>query len=409
LDFDDTPEEAAFRREARSWLEAHAPARSREAVFAKSRSGDPGELERARAWQAAKAAGGFAGITLPVAYGGRGGSQMEAIIFGQEEARRATPRAFLEIGLELCIPIMAAFARPEDRARLIAPALRGEQIWCQAFSEPSSGSDVAGARLRALRDDDENWRLSGQKIWCSGAHYSDYAIVVTRSDPSKPKHAGLTFFWVDLRSPGVTVRPIRQASGQAEFNEIFFDNVRVPDTQRLGKVDGGWEVIVHTLMLERQAVGAGYADILGYREAIEWARRSSVAGRPALEDACVRSRLVDIYLQERGLQLANYAALTEISRGGTPGPEFSIGKLVGASLLQQTAIFAMEVLGPRAVTLADSDAAEARLKYAWFWGAAARIAGGSDEIVRNVLAERVLRLPPDVRSDKEVPFSEIPT
>ena len=408
MNFDDTPEEAAFRAEARAWLDANAERRTGRAALSLTAPDEAAELARARAWQSKKAAAGFAGITWPEEYGGRGGSPMQEVIYAQEEAEYNVPQGFFPIGLLICVPILMRFGRPEHKARYLRPALYGEEIWCQLFSEPSGGSDVAGARLRAARQANGDWILNGQKVWSSGAHYCDYGVVVTRSDPSKPKHEGLTFFWVDMKTPGIEVRPIRQSTGLSEFNEVFFTDVRVPDSQRLGGVDEGWKIVIHTLMLERQAVGAGYANLASWRDALDTARRSRSGGRPAMEDGRVRDRLVDAYLAEQGLQLNYFQALTAISRGEIPGPEFSIGKLIGASALQQLGGFMLELEGRNGLTVAPEDPLDARMNYAWLWGAAARIAGGTDEIMKNVLAERVLGLPPDIRLDKDRPFSEVP-
>lgn len=407
MDFDDTPQEAAFRSRVRSWLATNAPRRTRSAALAHETKDLGAGLTHARDWQAKKAAAGFAGITMPREYGGLGGTPMQAVIYRQEEAEFAVPQGFLDIGLELCIPVLLRFGRPEHKQRYIEPALSGKEIWCQLFSEPGSGSDIAGARLRARAQADGAWVLNGQKIWVSGAHYADYGIVATRSNPDKLKHEGLTFFWVDLKTPGIVVRPLRQASGLSEFTEVFFEDVRIPDSQRLGDVDDGWKIIVETLMLERQAVGAGYAEIAGWRDALEVARDTDFLSRPSIDDGRMRERIVDFYLKERGLQLSYFQALTALSRGQTPGPEFSVGKLVGASMLQQLAYFAMDLLGEDAQLIASEHPLRSRINYAWFWGAAARIAGGSDEIVKNVLAERVLGLPPDIRIDKDRPFSSL--
>jgi len=406
MNFDDTREEAAFRAKVRSWLDANAQPHSSNAVLSAAR-GDESELARARVWQDKKASAGYAGITWPKEFGGLGGTPMQQIIYSQEEARFDVPQGFFSIGLMICLPILMHFGRPEHKARYLKPALYGDEIWCQMFSEPSGGSDVAGARLRAKQQADGSWVLNGQKIWTSGAHYCDYGTVITRSDPSKPKHDGLTMFWVDMKSKGIEVRPIKQASGQSEFNEVFFNDVVVPDGQRLGEIDGGWKVVVQTLMFERQSVGAGYSMYAGWREALAIAQRSRLCGRAAIEDGRARERIADFYLSEQGLKLTNFQALTALSRGETPGPEFSVGKLVGASMLQQVTYFVMDLMGQDALSLSDEDPFEARIKYGWFWGAAARIAGGTDEIVKNVLAERVLGLPPDIRVDKGRPFSEL--
>ncbi len=408
MDFEDTPQEAELRAEVRTFLAANAERRKPgTAEGYRSSQSAPGALERAKGWQAKKAAAGFAGVTWPKEWGGRGGTAIEQVIYNQEEAQYAVPRGFFEIGLGMCIPTLATWGTSAQRQRFAPPALRGEEIWCQLFSEPSAGSDLAGLRTRAEKQGDE-WVVNGQKIWTSGAHYSDWGILVTRSDPSVPKHKGLTFFFLSMKSPGIEIRPIKQISGHAHFNEVFFTDVRIPDSQRLGPVGAGWQVSLTTLMNERLAVG----DAPGpdFREIFDLVRRLELEDGPAIKNAAVRERLAQWYVRTQGLKYTKFRTMTRLSRGETPGPEASIGKLVSASKLQEIATFGMDLMGMAGI-MADEAVmpANALFQQALLYSPALRIAGGSDEILRNIIAERVLGLPADVRVDKDVPFKELPT
>ena len=407
MDFNDTPEEAAFRAEARAFLEANATRKKPNEPAQRSRYNEgPEALAQSKAWQGKKAAAGFAGITWDPQWGGRGGSSIQQVIWNQEEANYNVPRGHFEIGLGMCIPTMMHYAKPEQLKRYVGPALRGEEIWCQLFSEPSAGSDLAGLRTRAVRDGDD-WVINGQKIWTSGAHYCDYGILITRTDPSAPKHAGLTMFFLDMKTPGVEVRRIKQISGTSNFNEVFFTNVRLPDSQRLGAVGGGWKVSLTTLMNERLAVGQApgpdSADIL------QLVRGLTIDGEPALANAAVRDRLADWYVKTEGLKYTRFRSITALSRGQTPGPEASITKTVSATKLQEIASFGMDLLGQAgAIMEPDSIPAQGWFQEALLYAPGMRIAGGTDEILRNIIAERVLGLPADVRVDKDLPFSELP-
>jgi len=408
MDFEDTPQESHFRAEVRKFLSANAePRKPGTAEGYRSSQSAPGALERAKAWQAKKSAAGFAGITWPKEWGGRGGTPIEQVIYNQEEAQYAVPRGFFEIGLGMCIPTLATWGTPAQRERFAPPALRGEEIWCQLFSEPAAGSDLAGLRTRAEKQGDE-WIVNGQKIWTSGAHYSDFGILVTRSDPAVPKHKGLTFFFLSMKSPGIEIRPIKQISGHSHFNEVFFSDVRIPDSQRLGPVGAGWQVSLTTLMNERLAVG----DAPGpdFREIFDLVRRLELEDGPAIKNAAVRERLAQWYVRTQGLKYTKFRTMTRLSRGETPGPEASIGKLVSASKLQEIATFGMDLMGMAGI-MADEAVmpANALFQQALLYSPALRIAGGSDEILRNIIAERVLGLPADVRVDKDVPFKELPT
>ncbi len=411
MDFNDTSEEAAFRAEVRRFLDANARRKGATETTHRGRyipdANMAESLARAKAWQAQKADAGFAAITWPKQWGGRGGSPIEQVIYNQEEANYAVPRGVFEIGLGMCIPTMMTYGAPAQLERYVRPALRGEEIWCQLFSEPSGGSDLAALRTRAVRDGDD-WIVNGQKIWTSGAHFADFGIIVTRTDPDVPKHQGLTFFFLDMKSPGIEVRRIKQISGTSNFNEVFFTDVRVPDGQRLGKVGDGWKVSLTTLMNERLAVG----DAPGpdFDDIFALARTLELDDGPAIRNPAVREKLAEWYVKTVGLKYTKFRTMTALSRGQTPGPEASITKLVSASKLQDIASYGIDLMG-MAGGVMDAEVApvEAWFQEALLYAPGMRIAGGSDEILRNIIAERVLGMPGDIRVDKDVPFRELKT
>lgn len=400
MDFNDSPEDAAYRAQVRSWLADHASAYKQPRSYA-----DAEFVAEAKAWQAKKCAAGYVGITWPKAVGGQGGTPLQHIIFLQEEGRYFAPTSLVEIGLGMCIPTLFTYAAPEVSARYVPPAMRGEEIWCQLFSEPSAGSDVAGIRTRAERDGD-HWIINGQKVWTSYAHKSDYGIIITRTDPSLPKHKGMTMFYLDMRTPGIEVRPIKQMSGQSQFNEVFFTDVRIPDAQRLGALNDGWKVSLTTLMFERLAVGGKPANTPGYKELMELARAIDSEAGSMLENAAVREKIADIYVKDEGIALTRMRAISALSRGQIPGPEQSISKVVVAKTMQDIGALATD-LSESAGLLAGSKALPHldKMQMTWLGSAGLRIAGGTDEILRNIIAERVLGLPGDVRPDKDLPFS----
>jgi acyl-CoA dehydrogenase len=407
MDFNDTPEEAAFRAQVRAWLDANATRKASDKSAVRARVDDPGLLRSAKEWQAKKAKAGYARITWPKELGGLGGTQIQQVIYAQEEASYLVPLGFFDIGLGMCIPTVMAYADKATLQRYVKPALYGEEVWCQLFSEPAAGSDVAGIRTRAEKDPATgDWIINGQKVWTSGAHYSDYGIIITRTDPNVPKHAGLTMFYLSMKQPGIEVRPIKQISGAANFNEVFFENVRVPDSQRLGKVGDGWKVALTTLMNERLAVGVP-AGGLDTDELMELARETELEdGSPAIRNAAVRERIAEWYVETQGLKYTKFRTLTSLSKGQTPGPESSIGKVVAAAKMQDLSAFAMELMGPAGIMTKDVPGSGG-YQMQWFGGAALRIAGGTDEILRNIIAERVLGLPQDVRVDKDISFAEL--
>ena len=400
MDFNDTPEEARFREEAASWLAENAPT---DDAF---RALTP--LEQAKVWQKQKYDAGWACIGWAPEFGGRGASAIEEVIWRQEESHYDLPASFFLIGQGMIGPTLMAWASDEDKARFLPPLASGEQVWCQLFSEPAGGSDLAALRTRAERDGND-WVINGQKIWTSGAHYSDYGVIVVRTDPNVPKHKGLSYFYVDMKAPGVEVKPIKQLTGDSDFNEVYFTDVRVSDSQRLGEVGQGWQVSLTTLMNERAAIGGSFGQ-MDVSLAMSVAEEVEIDGRPALEDSAVRTRIANWYVQEAGLKYTGYRSLTALSRGALPGPENSIGKLVGAPKMQAMSSYLMDLLGASGAIADESLAAKAGIIQRAYMGAPGlRIAGGTDEIMANIIAERVLGLPQEPRLDKGIPFNEVPT
>ena len=406
MDFADTPGEAEFRAEAAAFLERHAEPLTGANAVIRGRVPDEELLRRAREWQALKAEAGFAAITWAPEHGGRGGTPMEQVIYAQEEARFAVPRGVYEIGLGMCVPTVITHGTPDQHARHVAPAVRGEEIWCQLFSEPAAGSDVAGLRTRAVKDG-EDWVINGQKIWTSGAHYADWGLLLARTDPHAAKHAGLTMFVIPMRAPGVEVRRIKQVAGTSNFNEVFFTDLRVPDSARVGAVGAGWKVGLTTLMNERLTVGGSVGT--DFDEVFAFVRDLDTEDGPAIRNPAVRERLAEWYVRSRGLKYTRFRTITRLSRGQTPGPESSIGKLVTAGKMQEIASFALDLQGAAGVVTDRAVAPMGALFQETLLAAPGhRIAGGTDEIMRNIIAERVLGLPGDVRVDRDRPFSEIP-
>jgi alkylation response protein AidB-like acyl-CoA dehydrogenase len=407
VDFTDTKEEAAFRSEARAFLAANAEPKRGTFETWQSRFGDYEGLKRAKEFQSKKAEAGFAALSWSREWGGRGLSPIYQVIYAQEELRYLVPRGYFEIGLGMCMPTLFTYGTEEQKRRYAPPALRGDEVWCQLFSEPGAGSDLAGLRTRAVRDGSD-WVINGQKIWTSGAHWADFAILVTRSDPKAPKHKGLTFFFLSMKSPGIETRRIKQISGQSHFNEVYFTDLRIPDAQRLGGVGHGWGVAITTLMNERLTSG----DYRGpdFDEIFSLARTVRLEHGLAIKNPAVRERLAEFYVKSQGVRWSRFRTMTALSRGDTPGPENSIGKLVNAAKGQEIASYAMDLMDMGGMVM-DHDWAPMRAAFqeALLSSPGSRIAAGTDEILRNIIAERVLGLPGDVRVDRELPFEALPT
>ena len=410
MNFDDTPEEAAFRQEARAWIDAHAPrhleAELKQSSFGNSglRSEDP--IAAAKAWQRTKFEGGWACLHWPREYGGRGATPIERVIWGQEEGVYSQLSGVFTIGHGMCGPTLMAWATEDQKRELLPRMASGEEIWCQLFSEPAGGSDLAGLRTRAERDGD-GWVVNGQKIWTSGAHYSQWGILITRTDPNVPKHKGLTMFFLRMDTPGIDIRPIKQANGQSGFNEVYFTDVRIPDSQRLGAVGQGWTVSLTTLMNERLSIGSGMPT--GFGELFDFCMNLQLEDGAAVDDRAVRSRLASFAVRASGLRYTGMRAISALSKGETPGPENSIGKLVAGATMQELAAFALDLQGQAGVLTGPDALDQARFQAMLMRSPATRVEGGTDEILRNIIAERVLGLPGDIRVDKDVPFHAIPT
>ena len=410
MNFDDTPKEALFRKNARSWIAANAPKQYedelRKSSLGRTQLKGANILEVAKAWQKKKADSGWACLHWPKEYGGRGATPIERVIWQQEEGPYGKLSGMFIIGHGMCGPTMMAYASEGQKRKYLPPLASGEKIWCQLFSEPAAGSDVAGLRTRAERRGD-TWIVNGQKIWTSGAHYSDYGILLARTDPSAAKHKGLTMFFLDMKSPGVEVRPIKQASGHSEFNEVYFTDVKMKDAQRLGAVNDGWNVALTTLMNERMSIGAGVAT--GFPEIFEFCSNLVLDDGPAIDDHNVRSKLANWAVKASGLKYTSFRAISALSRGERPGPENSIGKLVAGSMIQDIAMYALDLQGAAGVLSGEQAELAGKFQAMLLRAPGTRVEGGTDEIMRNIIAERVLGLPGDIRVDKDVPFNQIPT
>jgi alkylation response protein AidB-like acyl-CoA dehydrogenase len=411
MNFDDTPQEAAFRAQAREWIQANAPHELREelelAGFGQPplRTGDV--IAASRAWQKKKFDAGWACLHWPKEFGGRGASPIERVIWQQEEGVYSKLSGTFIIGQGMIAPTLMAYAQEQHKKRYLPPLASGEEIWCQLFSEPVAGSDLAGLRTKAEKVGDE-WVINGQKIWTSGAQHSQYGMILTRTDPNVAKHDGLTMFFLDMKAPGVEVRPIKQVNGQSHFNEVYFTDVRIPDHQRLGEVGKGWRVSLTTLMNERLSIGSGMPT--GFPELLDFCCEFDTGDGLAIDNPAVRSRLATWAVRTSGLKYTAYRSISALSKGQEPGPENSIGKLVAGSTLQEISMFALDLQG-QAGALVDPEQASAmaRFQAMLLRSPATRIEGGTDEILRNIIAERVLGLPADMRADRGMPFNKIPT
>jgi alkylation response protein AidB-like acyl-CoA dehydrogenase len=394
MDLRDTPAQARFRETVRAWLRANLP----EGWGTPAWRGPGSAAERvafARAWQRRLFDGGWAGLDWPAEYGGRGAGPLEHVIYLEEYARAEAPDLIqISVGTSLVGPVLIAHGTPAQRERHLPAILRGEEIWCQGFSEPGAGSDLASLRTRAELDGDA-FVVSGQKIWTSFAQHSDACILVVRTDPEAPKHRGLSFLLVDMRSPGITVRPLRELTGEAWFNEVFFDRVRVPCRNLVGELHGGWDVVVTTLAHER-GTSAQHARLAVELEKLAaLARRTPRGARPASEDPLVRQKLAAFAAGVAILRATAWRNASRLARTGRPGPEGSTLKLLWSELDQRVKDLALEILGPAGlVAPGDPRAVEGGAwGAAWLWSRASTIYAGTSEIQRNIIAGRVLGLP----------------
>ena len=376
MDLTFSERETAFRDELRAWFAANdagpEPAHDEDAHFAWR-----------RAFQRRMAEAGYAAVHWPAELGGRGATLTESAIFYEELTRSSAPLPANVLGLLLAGPTIMAFGTEEQKERFLPPILTAEEIWCQGFSEPDAGSDLAALKTRAVRDGDD-WVVTGQKVWTSGAQYSRWCMLVARTDPDAPKHKGLTYFLMDMEQPGVQVLPLRQITGEPEFNELFIDGARIADANVLGGVGNGWMVALTTLMNER--AGLGFSLQVRLRQLLD-ALLAEAAARGLLDDPVVADRLGDLHLRTEILRLTAYRGLTAIEKYGQPGPEGSLLKWMWSDTNQQLTQLAADLLGPRALQAGD------RWAYELLRARGNSIEGGTTEVLKNIVAERVLGLP----------------
>jgi alkylation response protein AidB-like acyl-CoA dehydrogenase len=370
-----SPSEETFRDELRAWLIGNHPGREPD--------GDLAGFEFRRAWQRRLHEAGWAGVSWPREYGGRGATLVEQAIYNEEMVRAQAPSAANVLGLAMGGPTVIAHGTEEQRRRYLEPILAASEIWCQGFSEPGAGSDLAAVKTRAVRDGD-GWVVTGQKVWTTLAQHAKWCMLVARTDPDAPKHQGLTYFLMDMEQDAVQVRPLRQITGESEFNELFIEEARIPDENIVGGEGNGWAVAITTLMHERAtlAFGLQIAVKLALRELIDLARDGAAAADPL-----VRDRLAQLYIEAEVLRLNAYRGLTAIMRDGVPGPEGSLGKWQWAEVNQALTELAMDLRGPRAVLYDDT------WTFRFLRARANSIEGGTTEILKNIVAERVLGLP----------------
>ena len=392
MDLSDSPVEAAFRAEARLFLDQHIHEAPPDLDHR-----DPGDWEEKlsalKRWQQLLFDNGWAAITWPEAHGGRGRGPVEQIIWNQECQRARTHSSVSIVGIGMAGPALIGHGTDAQRDRYLSRILSGEEIWCQLFSEPGAGSDLAALSTRAERDGDD-WVVHGQKVWSSGAHFARRGILLARSDPTAPKHQGLTFFVVDMQAPGVTVRPLRQMNGDVHFNEVFLDGVRIPDSDRVGGVGGGWEVARTTLMHERMTLG-GSLGIFHIEELLELAReRGDINARD-------RDLLAQVYIHDKCLDLLNMRIMSKLAAGEIPSAEGSIAKLAMVKALAGAAEAALSLLGPTAM------AYEGPWRNLFLIVPGIRVGGGTDEVQKNMVAERVLGLPRETDESRELPWNRI--
>ncbi len=391
MDLDDTPQQAEWRARCRAWIEAnkqYSPPAG--ALF---HADDPTPYRR---WQGRLAEAGLVGVTWPEPFGGQGLGPAEQLIANDELRRAGCATIADHIAIGELGPTLIAYGTEAHKERHLGPMLRGEEGWCQLFSEPAAGSDLAGIVTRAKpAPDGEGWIVNGQKVWTTMAQWADWGLLLARTDASKPKHKGLTMFVLDMHAPGVTVRPLRQISGMAAFNEVFLDDVALPAGAAVGPVDGGWGVALTTLMFERMAVLAALDQIPFTPEDFV----GPLLDREGLDDGRVRAGLAELTIEVTGLQYTAYRALSALGAGGIPGPEAGLGKIGLIESGNKAVELLTELLGPDA--LEDG------------WGEllcelqGLRSGGGTDEILRNTIGERVLGLPPEPRVDKTRSFEEL--
>jgi alkylation response protein AidB-like acyl-CoA dehydrogenase len=390
VDFRDTPEEAEFRAGLRSWYTANLPADWSERTPRVGRF----DVDEARAWSKKLYDAGYVGLTWPKEYGGGGAPHTHQGIYLEESARIGAPDHIGGIGLGMAGPTIIAWGSDEQKQRYLAPLLSGEEVWCQGFSEPGSGSDLAGARTRAELDGDE-WVVNGQKVWSSWAHIAEWCILVVRSDPDAEKHRGLSFLLVDMHTPGVEVRPLKQITGDPEFNEIFFTDVRVPRESMLGQPGEGWNVAMTTLLHERGTLGFALTAALERQlnNLVRLAKQPARAGSVPADDPVVRDEIARSWIDLQALRFTNYRSLTTLAKTGVPGPEGSVAKLHWSETNQRVTKLALSLQGLTSQLDGDGAVWDGFWQYQQLRSRGNTIEAGTSEILRNIIAERVVGLP----------------
>jgi alkylation response protein AidB-like acyl-CoA dehydrogenase len=396
VDFTLTPEQEAFREEVRSWLKTNIPRDWEARAMGSADVPRPEAYDAMRVWQRKLYDAGFIGLTWPKEYGGRSLTFLEEMVLHEEMALAKAPPILNILGVGMAGPTIIAYGTEEQKKRYPAKILSCEEIWCQGYSEPNAGSDLASLQTRAVKDG-EYWIVNGQKVWTSLAHIADFMMLLARTDPEAPRHKGITYFLLDMKLPGVTVKPLKQLTGDSEFNEVFFDNVRVHESQVLGGVNNGWTVGLTTLMYERLALGFGLQVRLriALDSLIELARKMDKHGRSVVKDPVIRQKIAQLWIDTECLKYMGARAITKLLKGEMPGPEASAGKMGWVETHQKLQELAMEIEGPYSQILRGSDwAVDGGLwQYTFLRSRANSIEGGTTEIQKNIIGERVLGLP----------------
>jgi alkylation response protein AidB-like acyl-CoA dehydrogenase len=394
MDFADSPEHAAFRREFRDWLEANLPEDLKVEDAQDQRvSPDREILEKRRAWQKKMHAAGWVGLSWPKEYGGRGASFLQQVIFDEEYFRARAPILPGTVGMSLLGPTLIHWGTEEQKKRYLPKILSCDEIWCQGYSEPGAGSDLAGLRTRAV-DKGDHFLVNGQKVWTSGAHFADWCFLLVRTDPDAPKHHGISYLLVDMKTPGIEVRPLVLLNGHRHFNEVFFEDVVVPKENLVGPLNEGWKVTTTTLMFERGGAG-GRDHAAQIARLLELAKQFPNRQEPAFRESHIRQQLAQLAIDAKALQVTRLRGLTRRLRGDPPGPEGSILKLFGSELATRIADFSATLLGPYATLETPTETVPDAPRWAHRVLGARQytIAGGTSEIQRNIIGERVLGLP----------------
>ena len=387
-----TADAEAFRERCRQFLSEHAKPGARR------------DLAAARAFQAALADAGLPGLTYDTAYGGAGLTLEHERIYRQVAQEFPAMTGELVISHGMCLPVLNEFGTDEQKSRYMPDNIAARTVWCQMFSEPGAGSDVASLQTRADRDGDE-WVLNGQKVWTTLAHHSDYGVIVARTDPDQPKHAGISMFIVDLKAPGVEIRPIHQIDGGSHFNEVFFTDVRIPADNLLGEMNNGWRQATAMLMYERVAIGSMGSGAISQPMYDLLLGAAKATGR--IDDPVVRDELMKVYAMETTKSLVAMRTRAELKAGKAPGPGGSLGKLYSSIISWRFREIAMEIAGAGSQAWEPGDALGQMMQSVVLNSFQAGIAGGTDEIQRNIIGDRVLGLPRDISVDTNVPFREL--